>query len=110
MNSTQPIRKISRFVVSKVAGPPAHNNATVNQQQVADAARTFLQQAEELKALERQNVPSHYTDDLHGKRCNSNNKNKLKTNSICANMFICIEIHEIYLSLYYCRCTCPSTS
>ncbi|EFN78754.1 Serine/threonine-protein kinase WNK3 [Harpegnathos saltator] len=64
-NPTQPTRKISRFVVSKVAGPPAHNNATVNQQQPTDIARSLPQQAEELKISERQNIPSH-TDDLHG--------------------------------------------
>ncbi|XP_014481955.1 PREDICTED: uncharacterized protein LOC106748175 isoform X3 [Dinoponera quadriceps] len=64
-NIAQPARKISRFVVSKVAGPPAHSNATVNQQQSSDAARTLSQQVEELKILERQNVPPH-TDDLHG--------------------------------------------
>lgn len=55
-------------MVSKVAGPPAHSNTTVNQQQSTDATRVQLQQAEELKILERQNVPSYHTDDLHGKR------------------------------------------
>ncbi|XP_071626881.1 uncharacterized protein Wnk isoform X3 [Temnothorax longispinosus] len=65
-NPTQPIRKISRFVVSKVAGPPTHGNAAINQQQVVDAARSQLQQTEELKILERQNILSHHTDDLHG--------------------------------------------
>ncbi|XP_032679490.1 uncharacterized protein LOC116847957 isoform X3 [Odontomachus brunneus] len=64
-NPAQPIRKISRFVVSKVAGPPAHSNITVNQQQSTDAARTLPQQTEELKISERQNVLPH-TDDLHG--------------------------------------------
>lgn len=53
-------------MVSKVAGPPAHSNTTVNQQQSTDAARTLSQQAEEIKILERQNVLPH-TDDLHGK-------------------------------------------
>lgn len=65
----QPIRKISRFVVSKVAGPPAHSNATVSQQQATDAAR-ILSQAEDVKPSERQNVPSHHTDDLHGEKFN----------------------------------------
>jgi len=64
-NPAQPIRKVSRFVVSKVAGPPAHN--IINQQQVTDAARTQLQQMEELKTSERQTV-SYQTDDLHGKK------------------------------------------
>lgn len=54
-------------MVSKVAGPPAHSNA-INQQQPTDATRAQLQQAEELKILERQNVPPYHTDDLHGKR------------------------------------------
>lgn len=52
-------------MVSKVAGPPAHSNAIGNQQQSTDAARALLQQAEELKISERQNVLPH-TDDLHG--------------------------------------------
>lgn len=64
-NPTQPARKISRFVVSKVAGPPIHSNAAINQQ-IVDAARAQLQQTEELKMLERQNIISHHTDDLHG--------------------------------------------
>jgi len=66
VNPAQPIRKISRFVVSKVAGPPTHNS-TANQQQITDVARIQLQQMEELKISERQNVSSHHTDNLHGK-------------------------------------------
>lgn len=77
-NPAQPIRKISRFVVSKVAGPP-HSNVIINQQQVTDATRTQLQQTEELKT-ERQTVPSYQTDDLHGKRILTNNINRMKTN------------------------------
>lgn len=65
-NPTQPTRKISRFVVSKVAGPPAHANAAAINQQ-GENAKTQSQQVEELKTLERQNVPFHHTDDLHGK-------------------------------------------
>lgn len=65
---------MSRFVVSKVAGPPAHSNVIINQQQVTDAVRTQLQQTEELKTSERQTVPSYQTDDLHGKRILINNK------------------------------------
>ncbi|EZA58553.1 Serine/threonine-protein kinase WNK3 [Ooceraea biroi] len=65
VNPAQPIRKISRFVVSKVAGPPTHSTA-VNQQQTTDAARIQLQQTEELKLSERQNIPPHHTDNLHG--------------------------------------------
>lgn len=65
-NSTQPTRKISRFMVSKVSGPPVHSNAAINQQQVTDAARSQLQQTEEIKISERQNVFLHHTDDLHG--------------------------------------------
>lgn len=63
----QPMKK-SRFKVSKVAGPPNHSNVIVNQQQVADIARSQLQQTEELKISERQNILSHHTDDLHGRR------------------------------------------
>jgi hypothetical protein len=73
INPAQPIRKISRFVVSKVAGPPTHNS-TANQQQVTDVARIQLQQMEELKISERQNVPSHHTDNLHGKKLYSHGK------------------------------------
>ena len=65
-NSTQPARKVSRFMVSKVSGPPVHSNAVINQQQVTDAVRSQLQQTEELKILERQNVLPYHTDDLHG--------------------------------------------
>lgn len=62
-------------MVSKVAGPPAHSNVIINQQQqVTDAVRTQLQQTEELKTSERQTVPSYQTDDLHGKRILINNK------------------------------------
>lgn len=69
VNPAQPIRKISRFVVSKVAGPPSHNGSAVNQQQITDAARIQLQQTEELKISERQNVPPpHHTDNLHGEK------------------------------------------
>ncbi|XP_029659194.1 serine/threonine-protein kinase WNK1 isoform X3 [Formica exsecta] len=65
-NPAQPIRKVSRFMVSKVAGPPAHSNVIINQQ-TTDIARTQLQQMEELKTSERQTVPPSYqTDDLHG--------------------------------------------
>ncbi|KAL6262547.1 hypothetical protein P5V15_005340 [Pogonomyrmex californicus] len=64
VNPTQPIRKISRFVVSKVAGPPIHANVAMNQQ-VVDVVRSQLQQTEELKISERQ-ILSHHTDDLHG--------------------------------------------
>lgn len=59
-------------MVSKVAGPPAHNNVIINQQQATDAARTQLQQMEELKTSERQTVPSYQTDDLHGKKIRIN--------------------------------------
>lgn len=76
-NPTQPIRKISRFVVSKVSGPPIHSNVA-NQQQVVDASRSQLQQTEELKIS--QNIFSHHTDDLHGKRFYLNDKNSVKTN------------------------------
>jgi len=65
-NSTQPTRKVSRFMVSKVSGPPVHSNAAINQQQATDIVRSQLQQTEELKILERQNVLPHHTDDLHG--------------------------------------------
>ncbi|KYN16827.1 Serine/threonine-protein kinase WNK1 [Trachymyrmex cornetzi] len=65
-NSTQPARKVSRFMVSKVSGPPVHSNAAINQQQATDAVRSQLQQTEELKILERQNVLPHHIDDLHG--------------------------------------------
>jgi len=64
-NSTQPTRKVSRFMVSKVSGPPVHSNAAINQQ-ATDVVRSHLQQTEELKILERQNVLPHHTDDLHG--------------------------------------------
>lgn len=79
-NPTQPIRKISRFVVSKVAGPPIHTN----QQQIADASRSQLQQTEELKIS--QNILSHYTDDLHGKRFHLNDKHSIETNYITINI------------------------
>ncbi|XP_018396498.1 PREDICTED: uncharacterized protein LOC108774792 [Cyphomyrmex costatus] len=65
-NPIQPARKVSRFMVSKVSGPPVHSNAAINQQQTTDAAKSQLQQTEELKISERQNVLSHHTDDLHG--------------------------------------------
>lgn len=65
----QPMKK-SRFKVSKVAGPPNH----ANQQQIVDTARSQLQQAEELKISERQNILFHHTDDLHGKKISLNNK------------------------------------
>ncbi|XP_036141340.1 serine/threonine-protein kinase WNK1 isoform X2 [Monomorium pharaonis] len=61
-NPIQPTRKISRFVVSKVAGPPVHSNAAINQH--VDIGRSQLQ-TEELRTSERQNILS-YTDDLHG--------------------------------------------
>lgn len=80
MHPTQPARKISRFVVSKVAGPPAHSNATGNQQQSTDAAKTLPQQAEDLKILERQNVPP-YTDDLHGKGFTTTQITRIKRKS-----------------------------
>lgn len=84
VNSTQPTRKISRFVVSKVAGPPIHSNVATNQQ-VADISRSQLQQSEELKLSERQNILSHHTDDLHGK-IHLNDKNSVKTNYIIINI------------------------
>lgn len=61
-------------MVSKVAGPPAHSNVIINQQQATDIARTQLQQVEELKTSERQTIPSYQTDDLHGKRFLINKK------------------------------------
>jgi len=72
-NPTQPTRKISRFVVSKVAGPPVHSNVVINQHSI-DSTRSQLQQTEELKISERQNILSHHTDD-HGKKFYLNNEN-----------------------------------
>ncbi|XP_066588439.1 serine/threonine-protein kinase Wnk-like isoform X2 [Prorops nasuta] len=59
----QPIRKISRFMVSKVAGPPSSDATTVPQQQYVDISKMLHQ--EDHKMAERHSFVQH-VEDSHG--------------------------------------------
>lgn len=87
-------------MVSKVAGPPIHSNAATNQQQVTDTSRSQLQQTEELKILERQNVLSYHTDDLYGKIFHLNNKNSVKISYVYNNKHIRTSLYAEICNIY----------
>lgn len=67
--SEQPVRKISRFMVSKVAGPPPADSAPTSQQQSSSTMSEQQRQQQQEDMMTRRagrfSVTTHQMDETH---------------------------------------------